>query len=448
MADISGEFSRKLPFSLEAEQSVLGSILIDPACFNETATLLKSEDFYLEEHKQIYLAMQDLYIQSRQIDLVTLIDTLVKRGVYSNEESLSYIKIIAETVPSASNIKDYATIVRNKSMLRKLISVCSEISEEAFSEQEDISMIIDHAEQKIFEIAQGNETGDFSHIRDVLISSYEHLKLVGENNEEAMGIKTGFSAIDNVLIGMGKGDLILVGARPGMGKTSFVMNIATQVAQRTKKAVCIFSLEMSSEQIVSRILSSEALINSRSMRTGILTDEEWKKLADASSMLSECDMMFDDSNGLTITGMKAKLRRVKNLGLVVIDYLQLMQSDKRIENRVLELGDISRNLKIMAKELGVPVIACAQLSRSVEQRGGDKRPMMSDLRDSGAIEQDADVIMFLYRDQYYDKDNPETQNITEVIVSKNRHGSTGTVKLGWFGEYTRFSTLSDLEEGN
>ncbi len=444
----NNELIKKLPFSLEAEQSVLGSILIDPECFSEIASILKSEDFYLDSHSQIYLAMQDLFLQNRTIDVVTLIDSLVKRGVYeSNDDGKKYIKLIAEIVPSAANVKDYAKIVKEKNILRRLINVCGEISESAYSEQNAVAHLLDNAEQKIFSIAETNETKGFTHIREALIANYEHLKLLKTDKASVTGQPTGFSGLDKVLVGMGAGDLILVGARPGMGKTSFTMNVATKVAQSSKKTVCVFSLEMSAEQLVSRMLSSEALIDSYAIRSGNLSNDDWEKLARASSMLSECEILIDDTSGITVTGMKAKLRRVKNLGLVVIDYLQLMQSDKRIDNRVQEIGDISRNLKLLAKDLKVPIITCAQLSRGPESRT-DKRPMLSDLRDSGAIEQDADVVMFLYRDEYYDTADKKdgVQNVAEVIVAKNRHGSTSNVKMGWFGQFTKFTSLSDIEE--
>ena len=433
---------RKLPFSLEAEQSVLGSILIDPECFNVIAGILRSEDFYIESHVQIYLAMQDLYLQNRSIDVVTLIDTLVHRGVYDEKTSQSYIKLIADVVPSAANVADYARIVKDKSILRSLITASEEISESAYSAEDDVSHILGNAEQRIFAIAEGNEQKGFTHIREVLVSTYEHLHLLQTNREETMGTPTGFGDLDKVLVGMGKSDLILIGARPGMGKTSFALNIATSVARETKKAVCVFSLEMSAEQLVSRMLSSEAMVDSHNIRSGELTDDDWTKLAHASSQLSECDIFIDDTTGIGATAMKAKLRRVKNLGLVVIDYLQLMQSDRRIDNRVQEVADISRNLKILAKELQVPLICCAQLSRSPESRT-DKTPMLSDLRDSGAIEQDADVVMFLNRD-YYQTD-PSKQNVAEVIIAKNRHGATGKVEMGWFGQYTKFTSLAPEE---
>ena len=444
----SSELIRKMPFSLEAEQSVLGSILIDPECFPEIASMLKSDDFYLESHAAIYLAMQDLFLQSRTIDVVTLIDALVKNGVYgTGDEGRKYIKIIAEIVPSAANVKDYAKIVRDKNILRRLIGVCSEISDTAYSEQDDVTHLLDSAEQAIFAIAENNETKGFTHIREAILANYEHIKLLKTDKAAAAGQPTGFSDLDKVLVGMGPGDLILVGARPGMGTTSFTMNVATKVAQYSKKAVCVFSLEMSAEQLASRMLSSEALVDSYALRSGNLSNDDWEKLARASSMLSECEILIDDTAGMTVTGMKAKLRRVKNLGLVVIDYLQLMQSDRRIDSRVNEVAEISRNLKLLAKDLRVPIITCAQLSRGPESRT-DKRPMLSDLRDSGAIEQDADVVMFLYRDEYYDAADKKDgiQNTAEIIVAKNRHGSTANVKMGWFGAFTKFTSLSDREE--
>ncbi len=435
---------RKLPFSLEAEQSVLGSILIDPESLNEIATIIAADDFYIDEHREIYSAMQRLFLQSRRIDPVTLMDVLVQNNVYDSEQSKSYIHTLVDTVPSTSNIKDYATIVRDKSLLRRLIKVTEEITEDAYSAQDSASDIINQAEAKVFEIAQTKEQHDFSHIRDVILGTYQQIKDVADNKEEAVGVPTGFSMLDNVLVGMGKSDLVLVGARPGMGKTSFALNVATNVAKKSNKTVCIFSLEMSKEQLVSRMLSSEALIESNTMRSGMLSTDDWSKLADASSILAETEIYIDDTTNITVTGMKSKLRRVKNLGLVVVDYLGLMQSDRKIENRVQEVADISRNLKVMAKELRVPVICCAQLSRGPESRT-DKRPMLSDLRDSGAIEQDADVVLFLYRDEYY-KDDPEKQNTAEVIIAKNRHGGTGKVEVGWFGKYTKFTTLENREE--
>ena len=431
-----------MPFSLEAEQSVLGAILIDPSCMDHLAGILSAEDFMLEEHRDVFTAMQKMYLRSKTIDVVTLLDELVRDGVYDEAGGKDYIRLISEIVPSAANVKDYAEIVRDKSMLRALISACDDISTMAYSEQEDTAHLVEMAEQKIFAVAEGRENKGFTHIRDALVQVYDRLHLLAENKTEALGMPTGFSGLDRVLVGLGKSDLVLVGARPGMGKTSFAMNLATHAAVTTKKTVCIFSLEMSAEQLVSRVMSSEALIDSYRLRSGELNDEDWDKLAHAASRLSECDILIDDTVGLTVTGMKAKLRRTKNLGLVVIDYLQLMQSDRRIDNRVNEVAEISRGLKLLAKELQVPVICCAQLSRGPESRT-DKRPMLSDLRDSGAIEQDADIVLFLYRDEYYKTEKDEPQNIAEVIVAKNRHGSTGNVKMGWFGQYTKFTTLDE-----
>ena len=430
---------RGVPYSLEAEQSVLGAILIDPERIRDIANLVKSDDFYVESHRLIFGAMQELFLQSRNIDVVTLADTLTKSGNFSEAGSKDYLMVLADTVPSVSNIVDYAKIIKDKSILRKLISASEEIGEMGYSAEGDVERIVDAAEQKIFNIAKGTETKDFMHIKDVLMQNFRHLEELLHNKEAALGTPTYFSSIDKYLVGMGNSDLVLVGARPGMGKTSFCLNIASKVALKTKKTVAIFSLEMSCEQLVQRMLSSEAMIDSYKMRTGELGDNDWVNLAVASDVLSKTDILIDDTTGITVTGMKAKLRRVKNLGLVIIDYLQLMQSDKHTDNRVQEVGDISRGLKLMAKDLQVPVITCAQLSRGPESRT-DKTPMLSDLRDSGAIEQDADIVMFLYRDDYY-KDNPDMENVASCIIAKNRHGSTGKAELGWYGQYTKFTSI-------
>ena len=428
---------------MPAEQSLLGAILIDPATLTEVAAVMKAEDFYLEEHRQIYLAMQELFLANREIDVVTLIDRLVMNGVYDKSGGEDYLRTLSEAVPDALNVRDYARIIKDKSVLRQLIGAANEISETAYSEQDSVSSVLDHAENLIFNIAQGRDTKNFRHIRDILQSFYGNLRELQENPDAMQGTKTGFSALDRVLAGMGKSDLVLIGARPGMGKTSFALNIAANVAKQTKKKVCFFSLEMSAEQVVGRMISSEALVNSYSLRTGKLTPEDWEHLAVAAADLSGCDILVDDTSGMTVTAMKAKLRREKNLGLVVIDYLGLMQGDGRTENRVQEVSAISRSLKIMAKELEVPVICCAQLSRGPESRT-DNRPQLSDLRDSGAIEQDADTVIFLYRSGYYKKDeDPNEMAIAEVIVAKNRHGETRTVRMGWNGQYTKFVTIDE-----
>ena len=442
------ELTPKLPFSLIAEQSLLGSILIDPASINSVADIISADDFYEEAHKQIYLGIPELFLLNHDIDIVTLIDMLVRKGIYDKSGGEEYLKSICEAVPSALNIKDYAKIVKDKSLLRQLIAISEEVRNMAYSEQDSVENIIDSAERKIFSVAQGRDSKGFKHIREVLVDVHGHLKDLQDRPDEVQGTKTGFSGVDNMLAGMGNSDLILVGARPGMGKTSFCLNIGTNVAIATKKTVCMFSLEMSAEQLVSRVLSSEAMVDSHSLRTGRLQNDDWDKIAAASSKLAGADILIDDTTGVTVTAMKAKLRRVKNLGLIIIDYLQLLQSDTHNDNRVQEVSEISRSLKIMAKELNVPVICCTQLSRGPESRT-DKKPMLSDLRDSGAIEQDADVVMFLYRDEYYKTDaNSQEASVAEVIIQKNRHGSTGTVEMGWIGKYTKFMTKADdrLEE--
>ncbi|MBQ9743906.1 MAG: replicative DNA helicase [Clostridia bacterium] len=439
-------FQKKVPFSVEAEQSVLGSIIIDPNKFDEVAQIISAEDFYIEEHKDIFLIMHEFNLSNRPLDLITLINQLVVKGIYDDEAAaMSYLRIIGDIVPGSANAKDYARIVHDKSILRKLITATDDIQDKVYTEGENVSRIVDYAEQKIYEIAGNNERTDFIHIRDVIFDFYDRLKTLKEGaGEDVLGLKSGFSDLDQYVVGFGKSDLIIVGARPGIGKTAFVLNIATNIAKRTKKAVAIFQLEMGAEQLVQRIVSSEALVDSKRIKQGNIENDDWDKIAMATSELAETDILIDANPNISVTAMKAKLRRVKNLGLVVIDYLQLMQGEKRKDgNRAQEVGEISRGLKIMAKELNVPVIVCAQLSRTTEKE--HKKPMLSDLRESGSIEQDADVVMFLSRDYY--GDDPEKANLVDVIVAKNRHGETGTVHMSWLGQYTKFSTLeNDISE--
>ncbi|MBO4283648.1 MAG: replicative DNA helicase [Clostridia bacterium] len=442
----ASDLLRKLPLSVEAEQSVLGSILVKPESFEKIAGQLAADDFYMEEHKAIFAAIQEMFLKNRTIDTVTLVDALVQGGYRDETGGIQYLTQIANVVPSAANIRDYARIVKEKALLRRLITACDEISEEAYSEQGDVSRVLDAAEQRIFDLAQNKESREFRHVKDILSNVYQELVDKAEHKQVDSGVRTGFSDLDRVLVQLGPADLVLVGARPGMGKTSFAMNIAVNAAKSTGKAVCVFSLEMSGEQLVNRMLSSEAMVDSHALRTGEIRPEDWQRLADASAMLAGCNLLIDDTSGVTVTDMKAKLRRVKNLGLVVVDYLQLMQASKNIESRVQEVADISRNLKIMAKELSVPVICCAQLSRGPEQRES-KKPMLSDLRDSGAIEQDADVVLFLYRDEYYKdvkgaKANVEV-NTAEIIIAKNRHGALKDVKMTWNGQFTKFVTMEN-----
>ena len=442
-----GDVVRKMPASLTAERAVLGSILLDPASLTDVLAIVRAEDFYVAEHQQIFLAMRELFDASCEIDYVTLVDALVHKGVYEKAGGEEYIRALLDATPSAVNVTDYARIVKEESTRRQIITVCSEVSDMTSGEQDGVSHVLDYAQGQLNDIAQGRDTRNLRGIKEVLRDVFDNLHQLAENGGELQGLPTGFSGVDRVLVGMGDSDLIILGARPGMGKTSFALNIATNVAASSKKAVCIFSLEMSAEQLVSRLLSSEAMVDSRAMRSGQLTSEDWKKLGDAAMRLSNMNILIDDTAGITVTGIKSKLRRVENLGFVVIDYMGLMESEQHYDNRALEVGVISRGLKLMAKELHIPILCCAQLSRGTEGRT-DKRPQLSDLRESGSIEQDADVVMFLYRDEYYKAGrSPEDSggNTVEVIVQKNRHGSTGNIEMGWIGQYTKFLTL-DTEQ--
>ena len=452
---MSGELLRRMPFSAEAEQALLGSILLRPSAFEDVTGLVIDEDFYMEEHRAIFSAMAVMFNKSRNIDTVTLVNTLIETGKYDKSGGVEYVKNLAGTISTAANIRDYARIVRDNAVLRRLIGVCDDISDSAYTAEGSVEQIVDTAEQKIFALAEKRISREFRHIRDVLSDVYLSIEALADNPNKIDGVRTGFSDLDNVLVEMGKGDLVLVGARPGMGKTSFVLNIATNVAKSSGKTVCVFSLEMPAEQLVTRILSSEAMVDSHSLRSGVIKPDDWTRLADAATDLSGCDILIDDTSAITPMEMRSKLRRVKNLGMVVVDYLQLMTTGKNIDNRVQEVGEISRNMKLMAKELGVPVLCCAQLSRSTEKNRTSKRPMLSDLRDSGSIEQDADVVIFLYRDEYYKNQeeggSSETvegeSNIAEVIVQKNRHGASGTVKMAWDGRFTKFRSLeNNLQE--
>ncbi len=444
MADVflTDENLNRMPFSLEAEQSVLGAIILDPNKIREVANVIHAEDFYLEQHKAIYEALRELFLTNNKIDVVTLIEELVKSGTYDDAGGKNYVALLAQSVPSMANLPDYLRIIKDKALLRKLIEASGEISRLAYSAEGETTDILDRAEQLIFSIAEKRETKDLVPIKDAIVTTYKYLDDLKKNGVDALGTPTYFTDIDKHLIGMGKSDMIIVAARPGVGKTSFCLNIATQVAVKTKKKVVIFSLEMSCEQLAQRMLSSEALIDASKFRLGNFTDEEWVKLARASDVLSRTNILLDGTTNITVSEMKSKLRRVEDLGLVVVDYLGLMKSDKNTDNRVNEVSDISRNLKLMAKELGVPVIVCSQLSRGPEKT--DKPPMLSDLRDSGAIEQDADIVMFLSRDYY--QNDPEKQNVATCNIAKNRHGSMGKVDLGWFAQYTRFTNLDNSHE--
>ncbi len=429
-----------LPVSYEAEQSVIGSVILKPECFSELISLVSGDDFYVDEHREIFLAMFDLFAASRNIDHVTVSEMLVNKGVMDAERAKQAFTRILTAVPSAANAKDYAKIVHDRATRRKLINICREIQESAASEADSAEHILTVAEKKIYDLSDRNVSGSFRHIKEVIRENYHHLQELSKNPDETSGLPTGFSAIDNLLVGMGTGDMVLVGARPGVGKTSFTMNIATRASKTFGKTVCVFSLEMSAEQLVMRMLSNEAKIDNTILRSGRLMPEHWNSIALAANSLSQCNVLIDDTAGMSVTMMKSRLRRIKNLGLVVIDYLQLMQSENHSDNRAQEVGEISRGIKLMAKEFGVPVLTCAQLNRAVESRK-EGVPQLSDLRDSGSIEQDADSVMFLHR-----KENEESK--VQVIIAKNRHGATGTVELGWTPQFTSFYTLeNNLTEG-
>ena len=445
---MNGELQRRVPFSLEAEQSLIASIMIDPSCIDVVSETVSSDDFYQEEHAALYRIMLSMYSLSRNIDIVTLLDEIKKSEVFEGDTGKDYLKLIAGVVPTAANAADYARIVREKAVLRRLIEAGENISEKAYLGEENADKLVEYAESQIYSIAEERSSKSFIQLSDLLVSVHKHLEEVKENPEASRGTSSSFSALDNVIVGLFDSDLILVGARPSMGKTAFAMNIATAVARKTKKPVCIFSLEMAAEQIVTRLLSSEALVDSYKMRSGKLDAEEWENIARTAVELAKLDIRIDDTAGISIGQIRAKMRRVKDPALVVVDYLQLISADdggRRQENRVNEVGAISRGLKQLAKEIGAPVLCCAQLSRSPESRP-DKRPMLSDLRESGQIEQDADVVLFLYRDEYY-KDKKDNQSTAEVIVAKNRHGAVGKVTLGFIGQYTKFVTLANENEG-
>ena len=431
--------AKQVPQSLEAEQAVLGSILIDSRCITDVVGLVKPEDFYLQQNRDIFETIYTMFNYSQTIDPVTVLDKMKELGHYQ-DNSRDYILQLMEITPTAANVVRYANIVREKAMLRGLGQAASDISEMVSDGTGTAGEMLEAAEKKIYALRKG-ETGDsLEHIGTVMHKVFDRLMELSESDSLIPGLSTGLRDLDTKINGLNKSDLILVAARPAMGKSAFALNMGLNVAKKYKKTVAIFNLEMSREQLAMRILASESFIELQKLSTGKLSEEEWTKLSLAASALSQTDIRIDDNPSVTVAEINAKLRRLDNLGLVIIDYLQLMQGSgygKASENRVQVVGDISRSLKIMAKELNIPVICLSQLSRAVESRT-DKRPIMSDLRESGAIEQDADSVMFLYRDEYYNE-NSEDKGLAECIVSKNRHGETGTVKMQWLGQYQLFT---------
>ena len=430
---------RQPPYSLDAERSVIGSMLIDSRCVPDIVGILKPEDFYLQENRDIFTTIYSMFSYSMNIDPVTVMEQMKQPGLYDEEKTRDYLLQVLDVTPTAANAKQYAQIVADKSLLRQIANAATDISQIVSDEVGTAQSIMDAAEQKIYAIRNGRSNQDLTPISTVLLSVYEQLAERAHSDSAIPGLSTGLRDLDSKINGLNKSDLLLIAARPGMGKTSIALNIALSVAKKSKKAVVIFSLEMSREQLASRLLSNESFVDSQLLLTGKLSEEEWGKLGLAAYALSQTDILVDDNPSITVTEMNAKCRRVDNLGLIIIDYLQLMTSatGKVSDNRVTAVGEISRALKIMAKELNVPVICLSQLNRANESRA-DKRPMLSDLRESGSIEQDADEVLFLYRDDYYNPDSEE-KNVAECIVAKNRHGETGTVKLQWLPQFTTFS---------
>ena len=438
--------SRAMPHSPEAEQAVLGSMLIDADCIKDVMDKLQPQDFYLQQNREIFETIYSMFIYSRPIDGVTVAREMEKNGVY-RDDTRAYLLQLMEVTPTSANVMEYAGIIRDKALLRSMAKAAGDI---AAMVQEGVGTagdLLSAAEQKIYAIRQGRGSQEMATVGAVLNDVMEQLAKLPAGSEPP-GLSTGLSAVDRKINGLNKSDLLLLAARPGMGKTSMALNVALSAAKASGKTVAIFSLEMSKEQLVTRLLANEGLIENTRLATGNLRESDWEKIAQAASVLNQTNIRIDDNPLLTVADMNAKCRRLENLGLVVIDYLQLMTSaggkGYSGENRQQAVADISRMLKIMAKELQVPVLCLSQLSRANEKRE-DKRPMLSDLRESGAIEQDADIVMFLYRDDYYNEDS-EKRNIAECIVAKNRHGETGKVELRWMPDYTAFSTLENRYE--
>lgn len=443
------------PYSIEAEQAILGAALISPETVSLIIEQVKAEYFYSRQNQKIFLEIHKLFNANIQADFITVLNSVIAAGVFSDEaEAKVYLTQLAETVPSLSNISSYAKILKDKYLIRMLLNTATDVIKQT-QESSEADVLLEYAEQKIYELRQGKDTSALSHIGISAAESFARLRnLSGKDREKYLGIPTGFSYLDKMLTGLGRSDLIILAARPGMGKTSFVLNIATNVAQHSNTAVAIFSLEMTKEQLTSRMISSVAHIDSQIMRSGNIQLDEWDNISRAVGEISDLPIYLDDTSNVTVSDIKAKVRRLnqdpnrEDIGLIIIDYLQLMSTGKRNESRVQEISEITRNLKIMAKELNVPLICLSQLSRSAEKgQGRDARPALSDLRDSGSIEQDADVVLFLYRDAYYNNDDPDVdQSKAECIVAKNRHGEVGKVYLGWDGAHTRFYNIDFVHE--
>lgn len=428
------------PHNNEAEQSVIGAVFLEPQALITAAEVLIPEDFYRIAHQKIFTTMLSLSDKGQPIDLVTVTEELTAKKELEDVGGISYLTEIANAVPTAANIMYYAKIVEEKSLLRRLIRVATQIVEDGFTREDEVEALLSEAEKNMMEVSNRKNAGDFKHIKDVLVQTYDNIELLHTQQGEVTGIPTGFTDLDKITAGFQRNDLIIVAARPSVGKTAFALNVAQNVATKTSENVAIFSLEMGADQLVMRILCAEGNIDAQVMRTGSLEAEDWRKLTMAMGSLSNAGIFIDDSSGIRVNEIRSKCRRLQQehgLGMVIIDYLQLISgSGKPGENRQQEVSEISRSLKGLARELKIPVIALSQLSRGVEQRQ-DKRPMMSDLRESGSIEQDADIVSFLYREDYYDKET-ENENMIEIIIAKQRNGPTGTVTLAFAKEYNKF----------
>ena len=443
------------PYSLEAEQAVLGSILIDPACMMQVQVIISAEHFYLPQHKAIFSAMATIEAMGGKIDPLIVLDSLVKDKVYDTASGKNYLFQLAEIVPSTANVESYAKIVREKYYIRTLINASRETIDDASQQDRDADLLLDAAEQRIYNIRQGKKTNDPSKLGDIIINDvYTTLQhLTSEEKDLYKGYPTGFSDLDKVMTGLHKSDLVLIGARPAMGKTSFALNLARNVSYIGKRKVVMFSLEMTKEQLAMRVLATEARVNSSKMRTGELDGEDWERLGMATGVLSKCELYFDDTSSITVAEMKAKIRRMKDVECVIIDYLGLIKPAGRVENRVQAVSEITRELKMMAKDLNIPVVVCAQLSRGTEGRGKSHRPQLADLRESGSIEQDADIVLMLYRQDYYSSEDDDEQSTdeqeeradqAEIIVAKNRHGPTETVNMVWDADHTLFMGMEKV----
>lgn len=435
MADIT----RIPPHSVESEQSILGSILLDKDAIITVAETITPTDFYKDAHRIIYESMMALNNKNEPIDMVTLTDELRKRGYLDDIGGVTYLTSLSTIVPTTSNVKYYADIVKEKSVLRQLIKASNDIINLGYGSGESAENVLDFAEKKIFDISQERTNDDFKPINQVLMDTYDMIESIYSNKSDVTGVTTGFKDLNKKINGLQRTDLILVAARPAMGKTAFALNLVQNAAIKGNASVAVFSLEMSKEQLAQRMIAAQSNVELKKMKTGTLNDADWPRIISAMAVMSDAKIFIDDTPGIKINELRSKCRKLKmeqGLDLVMIDYLQLMESDSKNESRQQEISKISRSLKILAKELDCPVVALSQLSRATEQRA-DHRPVLSDLRESGAIEQDADIVMFLYRDEYYHSDS-EKKDLAEIIIAKNRHGETGSVELVWMGSIQRF----------